>query len=306
MRVIFMGTPEFSVAALEALHGAGHEICAVYTRPPAKGGRGMDARMSPVHLKAEDLGLPVFTPRHFKDASDIEKFESLQADLAVVAAYGLILPPRILAAPKRGCWNIHASLLPRWRGAAPIQRAIMAGDVLTGVCIMQMEAELDTGPVLLKRETGISGTDTAADLHDRLMDIGAALIVDALHQMDSLVPERQPEAGATYADKISKEESRLDWSGDAKLLDLQIRGLSPFPGAWFEANGERIKVLAARATDAEGAPGTILSQSDSQAPVIACGNGALELLRLQRAGRSALPADEFQRGNGLQPGIQLS
>ena len=309
MRLIFMGTPDFSVPALNALHDAGHDICAVYTRPPAKKGRGMSEKLSPVHECAEVLGLDVFTPKNFKSSETVATFASHQADLAVVVAYGLILPESVLSAPDKGCWNIHASLLPRWRGAAPIQRAIMAGDKQTGICIMQMEAGLDTGPVLLRREIDIDDTDTASNLHDRLMELGGNTIVEAINEYENLQPIQQSETGVTYAQKIDKLESRINWSENADQLDCFIRGLSPFPGAWFDAEGDRVKVLAARPveslSDTNHKAGEVLDL-DSGTPIIACGLGALELVHLQRAGKSAMAGEEFQRGKGLKPGTLLS
>ncbi len=309
MRLIFMGTPDFSVPSLNALHEAGHDICAVYTRPPAKKGRGMNAQLTPVHECAEALGLTVFTPENFKTPETVSMFASHHADLAVVVAYGLILPESVLSAPVKGCWNIHASLLPRWRGAAPIQRAIMAGDMQTGICIMQMEAGLDTGPVLLRLELDINDTDTAADLHDRLMWLGADAIVEAINAHENLQPIQQSAAGVTYAEKINKQESRINWSQSASQLDCFIRGLSPFPGAWFDADGDRIKVLAVRpiesSSEAKYKCGEVLD-SDNGKPIIACGRGALELVRLQRAGKSAMTGEEFQRGKSLKPGTLLS
>ncbi|NCG10570.1 MAG: methionyl-tRNA formyltransferase [Alphaproteobacteria bacterium] len=308
MRLIFMGTPDFSVPALNALHDAGHDICAVYTRPPAKKGRGMSEKLSPVHECAEALGLDVFTPKNFKSSETVATFASHQADLAVVVAYGLILPESVLSAPEKGCWNIHASLLPRWRGAAPIQRAIMSGDKQTGICIMQMEAGLDTGAVLLRREIDIDHTDTASNLHDRLMELGGDTIVEAINEYENLQPIQQSEAGVTYAQKIDKQESRINWLEKANQLDCFIRGLSPFPGAWFDAEGDRIKVLAARPVetlpDVKHKAGEVLDAGNG-APIIACGIGALELVRLQRAGKSAMTGEEFQRGKGLKPGMLL-
>ena len=308
MRLIFMGTPDFSVPALNALHDAGHDICAVYTRPPAKKGRGMSETLSPVHECADVLGLDVLTPKNFKSPETVATFASHQADLAVVVAYGLILPESVLSAPEKGCWNIHASLLPRWRGAAPIQRAIMSGDKQTGICIMQMEAGLDTGAVLLRREIDIDHTDTASNLHDRLMELGGDTIVEAINEYENLQPIQQSEAGVTYAQKIDKQESRINWLENANQLDCFIRGLSPFPGAWFDAEGDRIKVLAARPVetlpDVKHKAGEVLDAGNG-APIIACGIGALELVRLQRAGKSAMTGEEFQRGKGLKPGMLL-
>ena len=291
MRIIFMGTPDFSVAALEALVGAGHDIVAVYCQPPRPAGRGKKERPSPVHARAEELGLLVRHPVTLKSAEVQAEFADLQADVAVVVAYGLILPQAILDAPKRGCLNIHASLLPRWRGAAPIHRAIMSGDAETGVCIMQMEAGLDTGPVILRDALAIGAEETTADLHDRLAGMGARLIVEALAQLGHLVPEEQPAVGVTYAEKIDKAEARVDWSRSAVAIDRQIRGLSPFPGAWCEAEGARVKLLRSRVVDGKGAPGQVLSGF-----TIACGDGAIEILEAQRQGKRAMMAEEFLRG----------
>jgi len=240
MRLIFMGTPAFAVPALEALHAAGHEIVRVLTRPPRPAGRGQRPRPSPVAARAEALGLTVATPASLKPPGEAEALAALGAEVAVVVAYGLILPPAVLAAPARGCLNIHASLLPRWRGAAPIQRAIMAGDTETGVSIMAMEAGLDTGPVLLREAAPIGPRDTAGAVEGRLAEVGARLIVEALARLDGLGPEPQPEAGVTYAAKIDKAEARVDWGRPAAEVDRLIRGLSPFPGAWCEIAGERV------------------------------------------------------------------
>jgi methionyl-tRNA formyltransferase len=304
MRVIFMGTPEFSVPVLEALIAAGHEVAAVYCQPPRPAGRGKRDRPVPVQARAEDLGLPVRHPDSLREAGAQAEFAELQADVAVVVAYGLILPRAVLDAPKAGCLNIHASLLPRWRGAAPIQRAIMAGDTETGVCIMRMEPGLDTGPVLLREATAIGPRDTAGDLHDRLSAMGARAVVEALSQLDTLRPEPQPEAGVSYAAKIDKAEARVDWSRPAEDVDRQIRGLSPFPGAWCMAGGERVKLLGselAAGQGTQGAPGEILDA----ALTVACGRGAVRLLRLQRAGRWAQDAAEVLRGMALPKGMRL-
>ena len=301
MRIIFMGTPDFSVPVLDALVEAGHEIAAVYCQPPRPAGRGKKDRPTPVHARAEALGLPVRHPVSLKSPEAQAAFAALQADVAVVVAYGLILPQAILDAPARGCLNIHASLLPRWRGAAPIHRAIMAGDAETGVCIMQMEAGLDTGPVLLREATPIGATETTAQLHDRLSALGAAAVVRALGQLDDLTPQVQPEDGVTYAHKIDKAEAALDWSADAVAVDRQIRGLSPFPGAWFDHDGGRIKVLGSRLATGQGAAGKVLDD----ALTVACGTGAVQLTRLQKAGRGAQDASEFLRGTALPAGSQL-
>lgn len=299
MRVIVMGTPDFSVPVLDALHAA-HEVVCVYSQPPRPAGRGQQERPSPVHARALALGLPVRHPARLKDPAEQAAFAALGADVAVVVAYGLILPQPVLIAPRHGCLNIHASLLPRWRGAAPIHRAILAGDAMTGVCIMQMEAGLDTGPVLLRRATAIGPSETTGALHDRLSAMGAGLIVQALERLDGLVPVPQPEAGVTYAAKIDKAEARIDWTQPAETVSRQINGLSPFPGAWCEAPGGRVKLLNALAVAGQGAPGTVLDGLD-----VACGQGAVRLLRLQREGKRAMDADEFQRGASWGPGIRL-
>ncbi|MDT8326317.1 MAG: methionyl-tRNA formyltransferase [Roseovarius sp.] len=299
MRVIFMGTPAFSVPVLEALVAAGHEVVAVYCQPPRPAGRGKKERPSPVQARAEEFGLEVRHPVSLK--GEAEAFAALNADVAVVVAYGLILPQAILDAPGRGCLNIHASLLPRWRGAAPIHRAIMAGDAQTGVCIMQMEAGLDTGPVLLREATEIGAEETTGVLHDRLSAMGARLIVEALERLDALEPEPQPEAGITYAAKIDKTEARVDWSRPAPEVDRQIRGLSPFPGAWIEVSGVRVKLLGSVLATGQGAPGEVLDGELS----VACGSGAVRLLRLQRAGKGAQDSDEFLRGMALPVGTVL-
>ena len=301
MRIIFMGTPEFSVPVLDALVGAGHDIAAVYCQPPRPAGRGKKDRPSPVQARAEALGLQVRHPVSLKGADEQAAFAALQADVAVVVAYGLILPQAVLDAPERGCLNIHASLLPRWRGAAPIHRAIMAGDAETGVCIMQMEAGLDTGPVLLCERTRIGAQETTGELHDRLSQMGAAAIVDALARLDSLTPTPQSQAGVLYAEKIDKAEARIDWAQPAAAVDGKIRGLSPFPGAWIEVAGERLKLLKSRLTKGQGAPGEVLDD----ALTVACGTGAVQVLRLQRAGRAAQDAQEFLRGTALPKGTML-
>jgi len=298
MRVIFMGTPEFSVPVLEALAEA-HEVVAVYCQPPRPAGRGKKDRPSPVQARAEALGLEVRHPASLRGAEAQADFAALEADVAVVVAYGLILPQEVLDAPRLGCLNIHASLLPRWRGAAPIHRAILAGDAETGICIMQMEAGLDTGPVLLREATRIGAEDTAADLHDRLSDMGARLIVEALARLSDLRAEPQPEAGVTYAAKIDKAEARIDWTRPAHEVDRQIRGLSPFPGAWCDMAGERVKLLRSRMGTGNGAPGQVLGGLN-----IACGSGAVEILQAQREGKRPMGADEFLRGF-VMPG-QLS
>jgi methionyl-tRNA formyltransferase len=294
MRVIFMGTPEFSVPALEALVAAGHDVAAVYTQPPRPAGRGKKPRPSPVQARAEALGLAVRHPVSLRARPEQDAFAALSADVAVVVAYGLILPRAILEAPAHGCLNIHASLLPRWRGAAPIHRAVMAGDAETGICIMQMEAGLDTGPVLLREATAIGPRDTTADLHDRLSTMGGRMIVEALSRLDALTPQVQPEAGVSYATKIDKAEARIDWSLPAEQVDRQIRGLSPFPGAWCEVADERIKLLRSHLVAGAGAPGEVLDGFR-----IACGNGAVEILEAQRPGKRPMGAEEILRGLSL-------
>ncbi|WOI55767.1 methionyl-tRNA formyltransferase [Palleronia sp. LCG004] len=291
MRIVFMGTPDFSVPPLDALVEAGHEIAAVYTQPPRPAGRGKRPRPGAVHARAEALGLEVRHPESLRGAEAQAEFAALGADIAVVVAYGLILPQAVLDAPRRGCLNIHASLLPRWRGAAPIHRAVMSGDAETGICVMGMEAGLDTGPVLLTERTPIGATETTGDLHDRLSRMGAAAIVEALSRIDALPPVPQPEDGVSYAAKIDKAEARIDWSLPAAEVDRKIRGLSPFPGAWCEIAGGRVKLLRSRMADGQGAPGEVLGGHR-----IACGEGAVELLELQRAGRKPGTADEALRG----------
>lgn len=302
MRIIFMGTPDFSVPVLDALIEAGHEIAAVYCQPPRPAGRGKKDRPTPVHARAEALGLTVRHPTSLKSTEEQHSFAALDADIAVVVAYGLILPQPILDAPVHGCLNIHASLLPRWRGAAPIHRAIMAGDAQTGICIMQMEAGLDTGPVLLREATDIEAEETTAHLHDRLSQMGAGLMVAVLGQLSNLIPEPQPEDGVTYAAKIDKAEARIDWTRPASEIDRQIRGLSPFPGAWTELGDDRIKLLASRMAEGQGAPGEVLDDHLR----VACGNGAVELLRLQRAGKGAQDRKTFLRGSPIAVGTRLS
>lgn len=293
MKVVFMGTPEFSVPILEAL-AAQHDIVCVYSQPPRPAGRGQHLRPSPVQARAEALGLPVRHPTSLRDPQTLAAFQALGADIAVVVAYGLILPQAILDAPKLGCLNIHASLLPRWRGAAPIHRAIMAGDAETGVCIMQMEAGLDTGPVLARAATPIGEAETTADLHDRLSAMGAALIVQALADLPTLTAVPQPTEGTTYAQKIDKAEARVNWSLPAVQVDRTIRGLSPFPGAWCEVAGERVKLLRARLADGAGTPGQVLGGL-----TIACGTGAVEITLAQRPGKRPMEAAEFLRGTAL-------
>ncbi len=301
MRLAFLGTPDFAVPALEALIAARHEIARVYAQPPARAGRGQALRPSPVQAAAERAGLPVETPARFREAE--AGFAALGLDAAVVVAYGQILRPPALAAPRHGCLNIHASLLPRWRGAAPIQRAVMAGDAETGVCIMQMEAGLDTGPVLARATTPIGPEDTAGTLHDRLAEMGARLVVATLPAVEAgtAVAVPQPEAGVTYAAKIDKAEARIDFARAAEEVSAQIRGLAPSPGAWTLIAGERVRVLMARPEPGEGVPGTTLDD----ALLVACGTGAVRLSRLQRAGRGPVVAEAFLRGFPVAPGTLL-
>ncbi|MDJ0449619.1 methionyl-tRNA formyltransferase [Methylocystis sp. JR02] len=307
MRVIFMGTPGFATALLKELCARGHEIAAVYSQPPRPAGRGMSEKKSSVHQFAESKGLLVRTPKSLRGAEEQAAFKALQADVAVVAAYGLLLPQPILDAPKHGCLNLHGSLLPRWRGAAPIQRAIMAGDKESGVEVMKMDAGLDTGPVALTAKTPIGPDMTAGELHDRLAELGAPLMADALDllAMGDLRFTPQPEEGACYAAKIDKAEARIDWRRPAHELHDHVRGLTPFPGAFFEGDlghgVERVKVLRTQVEAGKGAPGTILDE----AGLIACGDGALRLLRVQRAGKGEMAIEEFLRGRKLAKGAVL-
>ena len=299
MRVVFMGTPEFSVPILTAIIGHGYEVVAVYTQPPRPAGRrGLELTKSPVHEKAEQFGIPVFTPKSLRSAEEQDVFASLEADVAIVVAYGLLLPQAILDAPRLGCYNGHASLLPRWRGAAPIQRAIMAGDAETGMMIMKMDAGLDTGPVAMAEKVTITPDMTAGELHDRLSMIGADLMIRALGALEreSLALQPQAEEGVTYAAKIDKAEARIDWSKPAKDVHNTIRGLSPFPGAWceMEINGavERVKLQRSTLGEGRGEPGAVLDDRLT----VACGEGAVRLVTLQRSGGKPLPAQEFLRG----------
>lgn len=317
LRLAFMGTPDFAATAFHAVQEYasknGHEIVGIYTRPPAKQGRGLQLVASPVQQAGEQAGIGVFTPSRLKDdAAALAEFSALEVDLAIVVAYGMILPQSWLDAPRLGCWNIHASLLPRWRGAAPIQRAIMAGDQETGVAIMQMHAGLDTGPVLLEKRLSIAAQDTAQSLHDKLAHLGGAAVVQALadlaHNGENLTPKPQAEAGVTYAEKIDKQEAKLDFTRSAGELDRHIRGLSPFPGAWFEVEGNRIKVLQAEALNVDGPTASVAHRLDNgqhDAAVIYCGQGALQLLRVQKAGKAAMSGAELMRGRGLVAGQKL-
>jgi methionyl-tRNA formyltransferase len=307
MCIVFMGTSDFAVPALRAILEAGHEVTAVYTQPPRAAGRGMALRPSPVQQAAEQAGLKVLTPERLKGPEEQERFRALRADVAVVVGYGLILPRAILDGTKRGAFNIHASLLPRWRGAAPINRAIMAGDTETGVSIMRINAGLDAGPVCLEARVPIGRDETAGELHDRLAVEGAHLMVDALAKFEagSLDCRAQAGDGVTYAAKLEPDETRIDWSNSAPKVHDMIRGLSPFPGAWFEAelNGRKERVRALRSTLVEisGAPGAVLDDHLT----VACGEGAVRLVEVQRAGKRAMAADEFLRGAALRPGAIL-
>ncbi len=311
MRIVFMGTPEFSVATLQALIDAGHEIICVYTQPPRPAGRrGLELKPSPVQLKAEEHGIEVRIPTSLKSAEEQAKFDALEADVAVVVAYGMLLPKAILESPKHGCFNGHASLLPRWRGAAPIQRAIMAGDKETGMMIMQMGEGLDTGPVALVEKIAITPSTTAGILHDQLMEISGPLTVKAMELLEAgeLTLTEQSEEGVTYAKKIEKSETRIDFSKDGASVHKHIMGLSPFPGAWFELGegkkAARVKVLACEYVDHVDAheKGTVI---DDQL-TIACGNGAISLVELQKAGSKPMNVDEFLRGNSIPKGTKLS
>ncbi len=309
LKLAFLGTPDFALPCLTALAEAGHEIACVYCQPPRPAGRGHKPRPSPVQALAEQQGWPLRTPTSLKDPAELEAFAALGLDAAVVVAYGLILPAAVLAAPRLGCLNLHASLLPRWRGAAPIQRAILAGDPVTGVTIMQVDAGLDTGPMVLQEELAIGPETTAASLHDALAELGAAMMVRALAGLDrgELSATPQPEAGVTYAAKLTREEARLDWRRTAAELERQVRAFDPWPGAFAvlprDGAPERIKVLRASlaAAPAGAAPGAVLDEGLA----IACGGGALRLERVQRAGKRPMTAAEFLRGFPVPPGTQL-
>ncbi len=300
MRIVFMGTPDFAVPTLDALVAAGHEVAAVYTQPPRPAGRGKRPRPTPVHARAEALGLEVRHPESLKPAEVREAFGASKADVAVVAAYGLILPRGVLEAPARGCLNVHASLLPRWRGAAPIHRAVMAGDAQTGVCVMAMEAGLDTGPVLRRAAIPIGPEDTTGDLEPRLAALGARLMVEALAADDAPAP--QPEAGVTYAAKIDKAEAAVDWTRPAAEVARLINGLSPAPGAWTLRRGRRLKLLRARACEGAGAPGAVLPGGALR---VACGGGAVDVMEVQPEGRGRQDAREHANGLRAAPGERL-
>jgi methionyl-tRNA formyltransferase len=308
LRVVFMGTPDFSVPTLAEIVGQGHEVAAVYARAPAPAGRGMELRKSPVHVAAERFGIEVRTPKNFRDPADVEALAELAPDLIVVVAYGVILPQSVLDIPSLGCVNVHASLLPRWRGAAPIQRAIMAGDAETGVAIMKMEAGLDTGPVGLVEKVAITSEMTAGELHDRLSRAGADALGRALAALSrgTLAFTPQHEEGVTYAKKIANDEARIDWTQSAQAVHDHVRGLSPFPGAFCMIDGakgpERIKVLRTTRSDEQGAPGIALDDR----LLIACGDGAVRLLEVQRAGSKPMKSDDLLRGFAVAKGTVLS
>jgi methionyl-tRNA formyltransferase len=307
LRIVFMGTPDFAVPTLSEIIGSGHDVVAVYTRAPKPAGRGMELTKTPVHRLADGFGIPVFTPRTLRDPEAQEVFASHEADVAVVVAYGLILPPEILNAPANGCLNLHASLLPRWRGAAPINRAIMAGDAETGIGVMQMAEGLDTGPVAMEERLDIGPNDTAGDIHDRLARLGADLMHRALGAVmrGGLNARPQPDEGVVYAAKLTNAETRIDWSRPAAEVHDHVRGLSPFPGAWCEVDlgkgPERLKILRSTPSTGTGAPGTLLSDAGD----VACGTGAVKLLQVQRAGKGPMAWGDFQRGARLAAGVSF-
>lgn len=304
MRLAFMGTPDFATPTLNALIAAGHDVVAVYSQPPARAGRGKQERKSPVHIQAESAGIEVRTPLSMRDSDAIADFKSLNLDACVVVAYGQILPQAILDAPKYGCVNVHASLLPRWRGAAPIHRALMAGDSETGVGIMVMEAGLDTGPVLAEAKTIITDSDTTLDLHDKLAKMGADLISPTLEGFiaGDITPTPQASHGVTYAKKIEKAEARIDWTRSATEIDRQVRGLNPFPGAWTMINGERVKILAGQIGGASGAVGTAVDDMLT----FACDKGSYQIERAQRAGKGAMDREQFLNGYDVPKGTKAS
>jgi methionyl-tRNA formyltransferase len=303
LRLAFMGSPAFALPALEALLDAGHEVACVYSQPPRPAGRGKQERQTPVHAFAASRGIEVRTPKSLKRVEEQEAFAALKLDAAIVVAYGLILPKPILEAPKLGAFNLHGSLLPRWRGAAPIQRAIMAGDRSTGVQVMRMEEGLDTGPVLATAETPIDADDNSSTLHDRLASLGAGFLIDTLEKLERGEARETPQSaeGVTYAHKITPAETRIDWTRPARDVDCIIRGLAPHPGAWFELGGARIKVLHSRLGLGDGAPGEALDDE----LLIACGSGAVRLLTVQREGRAPLAAEAYLRGAPVSMGTRL-
>lgn len=298
-----MGSPTFALAPLQALIEAGHEVVCVYSQPPRPAGRGKQERPTPVHAFAAARGIEVRTPKSLKRAEEQERFAALKLDAAIVVAYGLILPKPILDAPRLGAFNLHGSILPRWRGAAPIQRAIMAGDEITGVQVMRMEEGLDTGPVLATAETPIDVDDNVSSVHDRLSALGARLLAETLPRIASgeAIETPQSDEGVTYAHKITPAEARIDWNRPAREIDWMIRGLSPAPGAWFELNGARVKALHSRMGQGAGAPGEVLDDN----LLIACGEGAVRLLRVQREGKAPMDADAFLRGQAVSAGARL-
>jgi methionyl-tRNA formyltransferase len=304
LRLIFMGTPEFAVPSLLALVAAGHDIAAVYTRAPKPAGRGMDMQVTPIEREARRLSLPVFTPKTLRDAAAQDEFAAHNADAAVVVAYGLILPKAVLEAPRLGCFNVHASLLPRWRGAAPINRAVMAGDAESGVTIMQMDEGLDTGAMAMREALPILPDMTAGELHDALAQQGARLMPVTLSAAErgALALTPQPDAGVIYAEKISKGETRIDWSKPAAQVHNHARGLSPFPGAWFELDGVRVKALRTTLAKGSGEAGTALDDNLT----IACGDGAIRLVLIQRAGKQPMQVGDFLRGTPVKAGTRLA
>lgn len=301
MRIIFMGSPDFAVPTLDALVAAGHAVVCAYTQPPRPAGRGKALQPTAIERRARALGIEVRSPKSLRNEEAQADFAALEADIAVVAAYGLILPQPILDAPRHGCLNVHGSLLPRWRGAAPVQRAIMAGDAITGVTIMQMEAGLDTGPMLLTGELPI-GDKNAAQVTEELAELGARLMIHVLADLAAFPPRAQPDQGVTYAAKISKDEARIDWSQSASDIDRHVQGLAPFPGAWFEHDGERIKLLDAETVVGEGSPGSVIGEP----LVIACGEDALHCRSLQRAGKGVMAVDDFLRGYPIPVGTVVT
>ncbi|MCM8556994.1 methionyl-tRNA formyltransferase [Sphingomicrobium sediminis] len=301
MRVIMMGSPDFAVPTLDAIVEAGHDVVAAYCQPPRPAGRGKKEQKTAIHQRAEKLGIPVRHPKSLKKGDAQTEFASFEADVAIVAAYGLILPQAVLDMPARGCVNVHASLLPRWRGAAPVQRAIMAGDPVTGVTLMQMEAGLDTGPMLMMRQTPIVSKN-AAELTEELAQMGGEMVVEWLAAPDGYEPIAQHEDGVTYAHKIDKAEARVDWSRSAAEVQAHIQGLSPWPGAWTEASGDRLKLLEAEIADATGEPGEVLDDKLT----VACGSGAVRILRAQRPGKGVQAVEEMLRGYALAPGARLA
>jgi methionyl-tRNA formyltransferase len=303
LRLVFMGTPDFAVPTLVEMVGRGHEVVAVYTRAPKPAGRGMELQPTPVEREARRFGIPVFAPKTLRSADAEEQFRAHNADAAVVVAYGLILPKPILDAPRLGCFNLHASALPRWRGAAPINRAVIAGDAETAVMVMRMEEGLDTGPVAMAERVAIEADMTAGELHDRLAPLGADLMARALAALekDALVLTPQSADGVTYAAKIDKAETRIDWTKPWKAVHDHCRGLSPFPGAWCEIGGARVKVLRTTRGDGTGVPGAVLDDKLT----IACGDGAIRIIALQRAGKQPMKAEDFLRGTPVAPGTVL-